>query len=181
MCQDIWLYISQDYFKLRRKEGEIGSSTMPHKVNPIDFENAEGNLHLSNVLLQFFSNKLPISRLQRDLTDSTILRNLGVAFGYSIIAYSSILNGLSKLQVNKEKILDDLNANWAVVFEGIQTVMRREGIMNAYEITKDFITEHQNPTRNDIIDFINELELNENTKSELKKITPFNYYGKISL
>jgi len=173
--QDIWLYISMDYFKLKKVDGEIGSSTMPHKVNPIDFENAEGNLLLSNTLLQFFSNKLPISRLQRDLTDSTVLRNLGVAFGHGLIAIKSLTHGTNKLIVNTEKIYMDLNDNWCVALEGIQTVLRRTGFPNPYETVKSFLKDCNNPTKGDIHDFIDSLNIDGRIKKDLKEITPFNY------
>ena len=178
-CQDIWLYISNDIFILERKEGEIGSSTMPHKVNPIDFENAEGNLLLSNTLLQFLANKLPVSRMQRDLTDSTLLRNLGVAFGHGWIALHSIMKGTTKLKVNRRKLEDDLNKNWIVIFEGIQTILRREKIPNAYEITKKFSAMYPHADKKIIHDFIDALELKEEVKREIKEITPFNYIGRI--
>ena len=174
-CQDIWYYISLEYFTLKKKEGEIGSSTMPHKVNPIDFENAEGNFLLSNAILQFLSNKLPISRLQRDLTDSTLLRNLGVAFGYGFIALKSVQKGIEKLQINKEKIHNDLDKNWCVILEGIQTILRREAYPNAYEIVKDFINKNKILNQNVIAGFIDGLDLNSIVKDELKRITPFNY------
>jgi adenylosuccinate lyase len=178
--QDIWYYISIDYFKLKRKEGEIGSSTMPHKVNPIDFENSEGNLQISNVLLEFLSGKLPKSRLQRDLTDSTILRNLGVSFGYGMVALKSLSKGVGKLEVSREKIKKDLEMNWIVIMEAIQTVLRRENMENAYEITKQFIEENPNPSKHKIHQFIDTLNTTNKVKSELKEITPQTYIGFLS-
>ena len=177
MCQDIWTYISMDYFTLKKVDGEIGSSTMPHKVNPIDFENAEGNLLLSNTILQFLSNKLPVSRLQRDLTDSTILRNMGVAFGYGLIAMKSIIKGLGKLDINYGKINDDLESNWVVVLEGVQTILRREMYPNAYEVVKDFLKENRNPSKDNIHSFIESLDVDTNVKFELKRLTPSTYIG----
>ena len=179
LCQDIWLYISMDYFILKKKQGEIGSSTMPHKINPINFENAEGNFQLSNTLLEFLSRKLPVSRLQRDLTDSTILRNLGTAFGYGIVGLKSLHKGLEKLEVNQEKIAKDLNNHWEVIFEGIQTVLRRENIKNAYELSKIFIENNKNPSKEEIHEFIEGLNISQEIKLELKQITPQNYIGKI--
>jgi adenylosuccinate lyase len=179
LCQDIWLYISMDYFILKKKQGEIGSSTMPHKINPINFENAEGNFQLSNTLLEFLSRKLPVSRLQRDLTDSTILRNLGTAFGYGIVGLKSLHKGLEKLEVNKEKIAEDLNNHWEVIFEGIQTILRRENIENAYELSKIFIENNKNPSKVEIHKFIEGLNISQEIKLELKQITPQNYIGKI--
>ena len=180
LCQDIWLYISMDYFTLKKKQGEIGSSTMPHKINPINFENTEGNLQLSNTLLEFLSRKLPISRLQRDLTDSTILRNLGTAFGYGIVGLKSLHKGLEKLEVNKEKIAEDLNNHWEVIFEGIQTILRRENIENAYELSKIFIETNKNPSKVEIHEFIEGLNISQEIKLELKQITPQNYIGNLS-
>ena len=177
MCQDIWTYISMDYFKLRKLDGEIGSSTMPHKVNPIDFENAEGNFLMSNTILQFLSNKLPVSRLQRDLTDSTVLRNMGVAFGYGLVAIKSLVKGLGKLEINHSKIEQDLNENWTVVMEGIQTILRRELYPNAYEVTKEFLKEHRNPDKETIRDFIGSLDVDEHVQTELMNLTPQTYIG----
>lgn len=174
-CQDIWLYISMDYFKLKKKEGEIGSSTMPHKVNPIDFENAEGNFQLSNTMLQFLSNKLPISRLQRDLTDSTVLRNLGVTFGYGLVALKSVRIGTSKLIINTEKIFMDLNDNWCVVLEGIQTILRRVNYPSPYETVKEFLQSEINPTKGSIHDFIDSLNVEESVSCEMKALSPFTY------
>jgi adenylosuccinate lyase len=179
MCMDIWSYISMEYFKQKTKKGEIGSSTMPHKVNPIDFENAEGNLKLANAILRFLSDKLPVSRLQRDLTDSTVGRNVGVPLGHSLLAYKSIRKGLDKLILNKEAIDKDLNANWAVVAEAIQTIMRREKYPNPYEALKELTRGKAQIQKEDIHLFINDLELNEVIKEEMRAITPFNYTGYI--
>jgi adenylosuccinate lyase len=179
MCMDIWSYISMEYFKQKTKKGEIGSSTMPHKVNPIDFENAEGNLKLANAILRFLSDKLPVSRLQRDLTDSTVGRNVGVPLGHSLLAYKSIRKGLDKLILNKDAIDKDLNANWAVVAEAIQTIMRREKYPNPYEALKELTRGKAQIQKEDIHLFINDLELNEVIKEEMRAITPFNYTGYI--
>ena len=175
--RDLWTYISMDYFKQKIVEGEIGSSAMPHKVNPIDFENAEGNLGMANCLFDYMSSKLPISRLQRDLTDSTVLRNIGVPFGHSFTALSSIKKGLSKLIVNKEKIGKDLESNWAVVAEGIQTILRREGFSNPYEMLKELTRKNEKITASSMKDFINNLDVDNNVKAELLQITPQNYTG----
>ena len=175
--QDIWLYISQDYFKQKVKSNEVGSSAMPHKVNPIDFENAEGNLGIANSILNFFSSKLPISRLQRDLTDSTVLRNIGVPIGHTLIAFSSILKGLKKLVINKEKIKNDLEENWVVISEAIQTILRREGYNNPYEVLKDLTRKHKIINKKNLHSFINKLNISEDLKIELKKISPYNYIG----
>ena len=177
LCRDIWAYISIDYFKQKIKKGEIGSSAMPHKVNPIDFENAEGNLGVSNALLQFLSNKLPISRLQRDLTDSTVLRNIGVPLSHNLIAFSSILKGLDKIILNEEKIKNDLDNNWAVCAEAIQTILRREGYPEAYEILKSLTRNTNKIDSKTISKFINKLNINENIKEEMRKISPHNYTG----
>jgi len=166
-----------DYFKQKIKDGEIGSSAMPHKVNPIDFENSEGNLGLANASFSFFSDKLPISRLQRDLTDSTVLRNIGVPLGHTIIALKSTLKGLSKLLVNKNKIHDDLEKNWAVIAEAIQTILRREGYPNPYEALKDLTRINTKITKESMSDFIDNLNISDSIKTELKAITPFNYTG----
>ena len=176
--RDIWTYISMDYFKQKIKSTEVGSSAMPHKVNPIDFENAEGNLGVANALFHHFSAKLPISRLQRDLTDSTVLRNIGVPFGHSMIAMQSLLRGLGKLIVNTDAIQKDLRDNWAVVAEAIQTVLRREGFENPYETLKALSRTNQKPGEKEFLQFINELEVPDAIKEELKAITPFNYTGK---
>ena len=175
--RDIWTYISLDYFKQDIKEGEIGSSAMPHKVNPIDFENAEGNLGIANAILSFFSNKLPVSRLQRDLTDSTVLRNIGVPFAHILVAFKSIVNGIEKLKINEKKIYSDLENNWSVVAEAIQTILRRENFSNPYEVLKELTRTNNHITKNTIHKFLDTLELNETLKKELKSITPFNYTG----
>lgn len=166
-----------DYFRQKIKKGEIGSSTMPHKVNPIDFENGEGNLGYANAIFEHLSTKLPISRLQRDLTDSTVSRNIGVPIGHTIIAISSLMKGLNKLIVNTDKIKSDLENNWAVVAEAIQTILRREGYPNPYETLLDLTRTNQKITPESISDFIENLDLNDNVKAELKAITPFNYTG----
>jgi len=175
--RDLWLYISMDYFKQKIKEGEIGSSAMPHKVNPIDFENSEGNLGIANANYEHLSSKLPISRLQRDLTDSTVLRNIGVPFAHTLIAFKSLMKGLNKLIVNKEKISNDLNNNWAVVAEAIQTILRRENYPNPYEALKSLTRVNSNITKEEIHYFINNLDVNNKIKKELLKITPENYTG----
>ena len=175
-CRDIWSYISIGHFKQKTVEGEIGSSTMPHKVNPIDFENAEGNLGLANAMFDHLAIKLPISRWQRDLTDSTVLRNIGVGFSYSILAYSSALKGISKLEANPESMAQDLDANWEVLAEPIQTVMRRYGIENPYEKLKD-LTRGQRVNQQILLEFIDGLELPEEAKVSLRKLTPANYIG----
>lgn len=177
LCRDIWTYISMDYFKQTVKKGEIGSSAMPHKVNPIDFENAEGNLGIANALLGHFSEKLPISRLQRDLTDSTVLRNIGVPFAHILIAIQSIEKGMSKLLINKEKIEEDLENNWAVVAEAIQTILRREGIEDAYEQLLNLTRGTEGINKNTIEIFVNNLNVTDKIKKELKVITPYNYTG----
>jgi adenylosuccinate lyase len=175
--RDLWLYISMDYFKQKIKEGEIGSSAMPHKVNPIDFENSEGNLGIANANFEHLSSKLPISRLQRDLTDSTVLRNIGVPFAHTLIAFKSTIKGLKKLIVNKEKISNDLNNNWAVVAEAIQTILRREDYPQPYEALKSLTRVNSNISKEEIHNFINKLDVNNNIKKELLKITPENYTG----
>jgi adenylosuccinate lyase len=177
MARDFWLYISMDYFRQKIKKGEIGSSAMPHKVNPIDFENGEGNLGYANAIFEHFSMKLPVSRLQRDLSDSTVLRNIGVPIGHSLIAFNSLLKGLNKLIVNKEKINSELENNWSVVAEAIQTILRREGYPNPYEALLDLTRTNQKITNESIISFIENLDLSESIKAELKAITPFNYTG----
>jgi adenylosuccinate lyase len=176
-CRDIWTYISMEYFKQKTKEGEVGSSAMPHKVNPIDFENAEGNLGLANALLGYFSSKLPISRLQRDLTDSTVLRNLGVPMAHTILAIKSIEKGLSKLLLNEDKLKADLEQNWAVVAEAIQTILRREQYPNPYEALKGLTRGNNAINKEAIHRFIDSLDINDNLKTELKAITPHNYTG----
>ena len=175
--RDIWQYISMDYFKQKINKDEVGSSAMPHKVNPIDFENSEGNLGIANAIFDFFGTKLPISRLQRDLTDSTVLRNIGVPFGHTLIAFESILNGLSKIVVNTTKIEDDLNSNWAVIAEAIQTILRKEGYPNPYEALKELTRTNTTINREGIQKFIENLDINDKIKSKLKAITPFNYTG----
>jgi adenylosuccinate lyase len=176
--RDIWTYISFDYFKQRIKKGEVGSSTMPHKVNPIDFENAEGNLGIANGIFRHLSEKLPISRLQRDLTDSTVLRNIGVPLAHVLIAIKSLVKGTGKLIVNEEAISSELEANWAVVGEGIQTILRREGFKNPYETLKELTRTNQKITGESIRQFIDNLNVDEEVKAEMKKITPKNYIGK---
>ena len=175
-CRDIWSYISIGHFKQKTVKGEIGSSTMPHKVNPIDFENAEGNLGLANAMFDHLATKLPISRWQRDLTDSTVLRNVGVGFSYSILAYSSALKGISKLDPNPQSMADDLDSNWEVLAEPIQTVMRRYGIENPYEILKE-LTRGRRVNAEIMLEFINGLELPEEAKESLRQLTPANYVG----
>jgi adenylosuccinate lyase len=177
LARDFWSYISMDYFRQKIKKGEIGSSAMPHKVNPIDFENGEGNLGYANAIFEHFSMKLPISRLQRDLTDSTVLRNIGVPIGHSLIAFNSLLKGLNKLIVNTDKIKSDLENNWAVVAEAIQTILRREGYPNPYEALLDLTRTNEKITFESITNFIESLDLKDEVKSELKAITPFNYTG----
>lgn len=175
--RDIWAYISKNYFKQKIKEGEVGSSAMPHKVNPIDFENAEGNAGLANALFEFFAAKLPISRLQRDLTDSTVLRNVGVPMAHTLIAITSTLKGLNKIILNEDAINADLENNWAVVAEAIQTVLRREAYPNPYEALKALTRTNQKITAQTMAVFIDELDVNDEIKAELKLITPFNYTG----
>lgn len=175
--RDLWSYISMDYFKQKIKEGEIGSSAMPHKVNPIDFENSEGNLGFANAIYEHLAAKLPISRLQRDLTDSTVLRNIGVPFGHTIIAFESTLKGLNKLMLNEAKIAEDLEKNWVVVAEAIQTILRREGYKNPYEILKDLTRKNTIINQKSIHDFIENLDVSEAIKTELKQISPSNYFG----
>lgn len=175
--RDFWQYISMEYFKQKIKEGEIGSSAMPHKVNPIDFENAEGNLGIANAILEHLSAKLPISRLQRDLTDSTVLRNIGVPMGHILIAIQSTLKGLGKLLINKDALYNDLDNCWAVVAEGIQTILRREGYPKPYEALKALTRTNEAITEKSIADFINGLNVNETIKAELRKITPHTYTG----
>lgn len=176
-CRDVWTYVSMEYFKQKIKEGEVGSSAMPHKVNPIDFENAEGNLGIANALFEHLSSKLPVSRLQRDLTDSTVLRNLGVPFGHTLIAIKSIQRGLNKLLLNEGALHADLENNWAVVAEAIQTILRREGYPNAYEALKGLTRTNSKITQETIQEFIAELEVSEAIKSEMLQITPYTYTG----
>ena len=175
--RDIWQYISLDYFKQKINKNEIGSSAMPHKVNPIDFENSEGNLAYANGIYEFLSRKLPISRLQRDLTDSTVLRNIGVPIAHTIIGFKSVLNGIDKLIVNNEAIKSDLSQNWAVIAEAIQTILRRERYQNPYEELKKLTRTNKRLSVKHIHDFIDKLEVKDSVKSELKKITPENYTG----
>ncbi len=175
--RDIWTYVSMDYFKQKIKKGEIGSSAMPHKVNPIDFENSEGNLGIANAVFEHLSAKLPISRLQRDLTDSTVLRNIGVPMGHTIIGFQSTLKGLNKLLLNEAKLQEDLENNWAVAAEAIQTILRREGYPNPYEALKSLTRTNEAITRESIKDFIETLDVSEAVKEELRAITPSNYTG----
>ena len=175
--RDFWMYISMEYFKQKIKAGEVGSSAMPHKVNPIDFENSEGNLGISNAILQFLSQKLPVSRLQRDLTDSTVLRNIGVPFGHSVIAIQSTLKGLRKLILNKEKLDEDLENTWAVVAEAIQTILRREAYPHPYEALKALTRTNNKMTETTIHEFIKGLNVSDEVKAELMAITPQNYTG----
>ena len=177
LARDIWSYISFDYFRQKIKKGEIGSSAMPHKVNPIDFENGEGNLGYANAIFEHFSMKLPVSRLQRDLTDSTVLRNIGVPIGHTIIAFSSLLKGLNKLIVNPEKINGDLDNNWAVVAEAIQTILRREGYHKPYEALLELTRTNQKITSESIFEFIENLDISDEVKTELKAISPYNFTG----
>lgn len=175
--RDIWTYVSMDYFKQKIKAGEIGSSAMPHKVNPIDFENSEGNLGIANAIFEHLSAKLPISRLQRDLTDSTVFRNVGVPFGHTIIAFEATLKGLNKLLLNEDKFAEDLEKNWAVVAEAIQTILRREGYPNPYEALKDLTRTNSVINKESIHAFIETLNVSDDIKNELKQITPSNYLG----
>ncbi len=175
--RDFWTYVSMDYFKQKIKAGEVGSSAMPHKVNPIDFENSEGNLGIANALFEHLSAKLPVSRLQRDLTDSTVLRNVGVPFAHTILAFQSTLKGLNKLLINTAKFEQDLENNWAVVAEAIQTILRREGYPNPYEALKGLTRTNEKIDQESIAQFIDTLEISEAIKTELKTITPANYTG----
>ena len=175
--RDFWMYISMDYFKQKINPGEVGSSAMPHKVNPIDYENSEGNLGIANAILQFLAAKLPVSRLQRDLTDSTVLRNVGVPFGHSIIAIQSTLKGLHKLILNQDWLREDLENTWAVVAEAIQTILRREAYPHPYEALKALTRTNEKMTADTIRRFIDELNINDSVKAELKAITPLNYTG----
>jgi adenylosuccinate lyase len=177
LCRDIWTYVSLDYFKQKTIAGEVGSSAMPHKVNPIDFENAEGNLGLANAIFQHLAEKLPISRLQRDLTDSTVLRNIGVPFAHTLIAMRSILRGLSKLLLNDKKLYDDLEANWAVVAEAVQTILRRENYPHPYEALKQLTRGKEAIGKKDILDFVENLDVSEEVKEELRQLSPHNYIG----
>ncbi len=176
-CRDVWTYVSMEYFKQKTKKGEVGSSAMPHKVNPIDFENAEGNLGFANAIFEHLAAKLPVSRLQRDLTDSTVLRNIGVPFAHTIIAFRSIEKGLNKLVVHDAKIYDDLENNWAVAAEAIQTILRREKYPNPYEALKELTRGKGSIDKKTIHRFIDNLKIKESVKKELKKISPHNYTG----
>ena len=175
--KDLWQYISMDYFQQKIIKNEVGSSAMPHKVNPIDFENSEGNISYANAIFEFLSSKLPVSRLQRDLTDSTVLRNVGVPISHTIIGIKSTIKGLNKLVVNKQKITEDLEKNWIVISEAIQTVLRREGVDKPYELLKDLTRNNAKIDQKVLIDFISQLDISENVKKELLSITPFNYTG----
>ena len=175
--RDVWQYISMEYFKQKIKEGEVGSSAMPHKVNPIDFENAEGNLGFANAIFEYLSGKLPISRLQRDLTDSTVLRNVGVPLAHSFVALQSLLKGLSKLELNESALHRDLDDNWAVVAEAIQTILRKEGYPNPYEALKALTRNNNKITKESLAEFIDGLTVKDAVKKRLKELTPFNYTG----
>ena len=175
--KDLWQYISMDYFQQKIIKNEVGSSAMPHKVNPIDFENSEGNISYANAIFEFLSSKLPVSRLQRDLTDSTVLRNVGVPISHTIIGIKSTIKGLNKLVVNKQKITEDLENNWIVISEAIQTILRREGVDKPYELLKDLTRNNAKIDQKVFIDFISQLDISENVKKELISITPFNYTG----
>jgi len=175
--KDVWTYVSMEYFKQKIKKGEVGSSAMPHKVNPIDFENSEGNLGIANAMFEYLSGKLPISRLQRDLTDSTVLRNIGVPFAHTIIGFKSTLKGLNKLLINEDKFAEDLEKNWAVVAEAIQTILRREGFKNPYEALKGLTRTNDTINQVSIARFIDSLQVSDAIKFELKQITPSNYTG----
>lgn len=177
LARDVWTYISMDYFSQKIRKGEVGSSAMPHKVNPIDFENGEGNLGYANAVFDHLAMKLPVSRLQRDLTDSTVLRNIGIPIGHTILAFNSLLKGLNKLIVNPEKIRADLDHNWAVIAEGIQTILRREGYPRPYETLLELTRTNQKITPDAIRSFIDGLEVRPEVKDELRAITPFNYTG----
>ena len=177
LCRDVWTYVSMEYFKQKIKAGEVGSSARPHKVNPIDFENAEGNLGMANAILEFLAAKLPVSRLQRDLTDSTVLRNIGVPFSHTLIATQSILKGLNKLLLNETAIYRDLDNTWAVVAEGIQTILRREAYPSPYEALKSLTRTNEGITEKSIRDFVETLDVDDTVKEELRRITPRNYTG----
>ena len=180
LCRDVWTYISMEYFKQKLKKNEVGSSAMPHKINPIDFENAEGNMGMANALFEHLSSKLPISRLQRDLTDSTVLRNLGVPFGHTLVAFKSIEKGLNSLIINDSKIYADLENNWAVVSEAIQTVLRKENYPNPYETLKELTRGNNQINKKSIHQFIDGLKIDDELKKELKKISPHNYTGVVN-
>jgi len=175
LAQDLWFYISLGYFKIKIKKEEVGSSTMPHKINPINFENAEGNLLYANSIFEFFSRKLPISRLQRDLTDSTILRNLGVPFAHSFIAYKNIIDGINKIEHNLDAINKDLNDNWEVLTEALQVILRRESYKNAYDIVKELVRTNSKINKETLTNFIKKLDIDEKVKNELLNLSPFNY------
>lgn len=175
--RDFWTYISLEYFKQKIKEGEIGSSAMPHKVNPIDFENSEGNLGIANAVYEHLSSKLPVSRLQRDLTDSTVLRNIGVPIAHTIIAFKALLKGLDKIILNKQALDKDLEANWIVVAEAMQTILRREGYPNPYEALKELTRTNKAISKDDLLDFVNKLDVSETIKTELRNLSPFTYTG----
>ena len=177
LCRDIWTYISMEYFRQKTRKGEVGSSAMPHKVNPIDFENAEGNLGIANAIFEHLSAKLPVSRLQRDLTDSTVIRNIGVPFAHTIISLNSINKGLDKLLLNEDAIRADLDKNWAVVAEAIQTILRRENYPQPYEALKELTRGKASIDKKAIHSFIDKLKVKSSVKKELKAITPFNYTG----
>lgn len=177
LCQDFWLYISNEYFTQKVDEKEVGSSTMPHKVNPIDFENAEGNLGIANAFLEHLSRKLPVSRLQRDLTDSTVTRNIGVPFAHILLSLKSTIKGLKKLEINEERLNQELDQNWEVLAEAIQTILRREGFVQPYEILKKLTRTGNSINRESIENFIQELEVSDEVKDEIRQITPFNYTG----
>jgi len=177
LCRDMWTYISMEYFKQKTKAGEIGSSAMPHKVNPIDFENAEGNLSLANALFHFISAKLPVSRLQRDLTDSTILRNIGLPVAHSLLSLMSIQKGLDKLHINEAAIKADLNDNWAVLAEAIQTLLRRDGYPKPYEALKELTRGNSGINQASLHAFIQQLSISESLRAELLALTPENYIG----
>jgi len=178
LCRDVWQYISMNYFLQKIEENEVGSSAMPHKVNPIDFENAEGNLGVANSILEHLAGKLPISRLQRDLTDSTVLRNIGVPFAHMLISMNSIIKGIGKLEINKSAIHNDLENTWAVVAEGIQNILRREGFQNPYEALKALTRTNKMISKEVISDFIDSLDVSDGVKEELKMLSPYNYTGK---
>jgi adenylosuccinate lyase len=177
MNRDFWMYISMDYFKQKLKEGEIGSSAMPHKVNPIDFENSEGNIGIANALFEHLAGKLPVSRLQRDLTDSTVLRNIGLPFAHLLISIESSMKGLDKLLLNEHALAEDLENNWAVVAEAIQTILRREGYPKPYEALKGLTRKNEKTTKASVHAFIDQLDVSDLLKAELKMISPQNYTG----
>jgi adenylosuccinate lyase len=177
LCRDIWHYVSLDYFKQAIKKGEVGSSAMPHKVNPIDFENAEGNIGLANAILEHLASKLPVSRLQRDLSDSTVLRNVGVPFAHGMIAIKSLQKGFSKITLHQPALDHDLEENWSVIAEALQTVLRKEGFENPYELLKELTRKNQKITQEDFTRFIDQLNIDDALKERLRKITPWNYTG----